>query len=176
MSSCGPFVATVGATEPGDRCYSRVAGEREVRAGLGGTVEGRDSAARVPGRCSCRVAGWNARHAASRRRVAAFILRLSGLAEASAALEWLCRARDVSLSWLDARECDHTCASGGIGRRAGFRCQYSQGCGGSSPPSRTTYRKVRVSMRLRAVFVCGAGRVCRSHAHVTPRALRRLSQ
>ena len=28
-------------------------------------------------------------------------------------------------------------ASGGIGRRAGFRCQWPQGRGGSSPPSRT---------------------------------------
>src|SRR5690606_34638623 len=28
-------------------------------------------------------------------------------------------------------------ASGGIGRRAGFRCQCPQGRGGSSPPSRT---------------------------------------
>jgi hypothetical protein len=35
------------------------------------------------------------------------------------------------------RLCGSTRASGGIGRRAGFRCQYSQGCGGSSPPSPT---------------------------------------
>src|SRR6185312_13171962 len=31
-----------------------------------------------------------------------------------------------------------TRASGGIGRRAGFRCQCPQGRGGSSPPSRTS--------------------------------------
>src|SRR5215468_7455150 len=31
-----------------------------------------------------------------------------------------------------------TRASGGIGRRAGFRCQWPQGRGGSSPPSPTT--------------------------------------
>ena len=36
-----------------------------------------------------------------------------------------------------ATVCRSTRASGGIGRRAGFRCQYSQGCGGSSPPSPT---------------------------------------
>ena len=30
------------------------------------------------------------------------------------------------------------CASGGIGRRARFRSVYSKGCGGSTPPSRTT--------------------------------------
>jgi hypothetical protein len=29
------------------------------------------------------------------------------------------------------------CRSGGIGRRAWFRSMYSQGCGGSSPPSGT---------------------------------------
>ncbi len=33
-----------------------------------------------------------------------------------------------------------TRASGGIGRRAGFRCLCPKGCGGSSPPSRTTQR------------------------------------
>jgi hypothetical protein len=32
-------------------------------------------------------------------------------------------------------------ASGGIGRRAGFRCQWPQGRGGSSPPSRTANEK-----------------------------------
>ena len=37
------------------------------------------------------------------------------------------------------------CASGGIGRRAGFRCQCSQGRGGSSPPSRTARRRPRIS-------------------------------
>src|SRR5215213_5509579 len=31
-----------------------------------------------------------------------------------------------------------TRASGGIGRRAGFRCLCPKGCGGSSPPSPTT--------------------------------------
>ena len=30
-------------------------------------------------------------------------------------------------------------ASGEIGRRAGFRCLYSKGCGGSSPPSPTDH-------------------------------------
>src|SRR6266436_7858893 len=29
------------------------------------------------------------------------------------------------------------CGSGGIGRRAGFRVQWEQSCGGSSPPFRT---------------------------------------
>src|SRR5690625_7580574 len=33
-----------------------------------------------------------------------------------------------------------TRASGGIGRRAGFRCQCPQGRGGSTPPSRTSER------------------------------------
>ena len=48
-------------------------------------------------------------------------------------------------------------ASGGIGRRAGFRCQYSQGCGGSSPPSRTeTTERVPTGARS---LVSGAGGV-----------------
>ena len=36
------------------------------------------------------------------------------------------------------------CASGGIGRRAGFRCQCLHGRGGSSPPSRTERRRPRI--------------------------------
>lgn len=41
---------------------------------------------------------------------------------------------------------DHTkCASGGIGRLAGFRCQCSQGRAGSTPASRTNLIRIRFS-------------------------------
>src|SRR5262245_1643745 len=41
-----------------------------------------------------------------------------------------------------------TRASGGIGRRAGFRCQWPQGRGGSSPPSPTRQREVLAEVPL----------------------------
>ena len=41
-----------------------------------------------------------------------------------------------------------TRASGGIGRRAGFRCLCPSGCEGSSPSSRTLINKAKVSNRV----------------------------
>src|SRR5690625_413544 len=54
-------------------------------------------------------------------------VELGGIADISAGR--------VSLLRHVADTCN--CASGGIGRRAGFRCQCPQGRGGSTPPSRT---------------------------------------
>lgn len=48
-------------------------------------------------------------------------------------------------------------ASGGIGRRAGFRCQCPQGRGGSSPPSRTERRRPPGSSRGPSSLSAGAG-------------------
>ena len=55
------------------------------------------------------------------------------------------RTRDI-LGKLSSSERDAR-ASGGIGRRAGFRCQCSQGRGGSSPPSRTEGPESRHRLR-----------------------------
>ena len=50
------------------------------------------------------------------------------------------------------------CASGGIGRLAGFRCQCSQGRAGSTPASRT---KRRTAVGSPSFFAAGRKPVCR---------------
>jgi hypothetical protein len=47
----------------------------------------------------------------------------------------------------------HQCPNGGIGRRAAFRSQFSQGSGGSSPLSGTNPQT--------SSLACGCGRVCK---------------
>ena len=49
-------------------------------------------------------------------------------------------------------------ASGGIGRRAGFRFLWAQACGGSSPPSPTSMSYQQVRRRRRRRHPRGAGR------------------
>ena len=49
------------------------------------------------------------------------------------------------------------CASGGIGRLAGFRCQCSQGRAGSTPASRTNKKDIRKDV----LFVLSAEPFCR---------------
>src|SRR5690606_23139374 len=66
-------------------------------------------------------------------------------------------SRDI-LGKLSSSEPD-TRASGGIGRRAGFRCQCPYGRGGSSPPSRTDGPELRHGSRTgrgSGLFVCAA--------------------
>ena len=56
-------------------------------------------------------------------------------------------------------------ASGGIGRRAGFRCQCPKGRGGSTPPSRTNEKTPNEGP--------ASGRLCLSHASVRVRSYSR---
>ena len=51
-----------------------------------------------------------------------------------------------------------TCASGGIGRLAGFRCQCSQGRAGSTPASRTSSSQATYRLRRAFSFHCKAHR------------------
>ena len=50
------------------------------------------------------------------------------------------------------------CASGGIGRLAGFRCQCSQGRAGSTPASRTSSSQALYRLRRAFSFHCKAHR------------------
>ena len=50
------------------------------------------------------------------------------------------------------------CASGGIGRLAGFRCQCSQGRAGSTPASRTSSSQATYRLRRVFSFYCKAHR------------------
>src|SRR5918993_1266945 len=50
-----------------------------------------------------------------------------------------------------------TRASGGIGRRAGFRCQCPKGRGGSTPPSRTAKARRSPERGFDGPFPCGTG-------------------
>ncbi len=58
----------------------------------------------------------------------------------------------------------HTqCAGGGIGRRAGFRFQCPQGRGGSTPPSRTSWKPLR--SRTWGAFACSGATSGREVSH-----------
>ena len=53
------------------------------------------------------------------------------------------------------------CASGGIGRLAGFRCQCSQGRAGSTPASRTTKKDIQPDVLFCLYQKTAHGDVCR---------------
>ena len=64
---------------------------------------------------------------------------------------------NISLA-LSSTKRQTTCASGGIGRLAGFRCQCSQGRAGSTPASRTSSSQASYRLRRAFSFHCKAHR------------------
>jgi hypothetical protein len=125
------------------RTTSPLRTERRLRC-----VRNRRSVCRAPRAHMCRSVS-RARTLENWRVLAGLDMRLLRVIPPPPWRHWVVRPRERPRP-VGTLRVPHHRASGGIGRRAGFRCLCPKGCGGSSPPSPTSVGDTGASQRARS--------------------------